>query len=90
MLSDGSREHAAGLLSITKKTEAMSKLTAKARKNIKGKNFALPNRRYPIEDKNHAKAALSMVSRYGTPAEKATVRRKVKSKYGLGGLKVPK
>lgn len=63
----------------------MAKLTAAARKKISGKNFAGPNRSYPIEDKSHAKAALSMVSRYGSPAEKSEVRRKVASKYpGMG------
>ena len=59
----------------------LAKLTAAARKKISGKNFALPGRRYPIEDKNHAKAALSRVSQFGTPAEKATVRAKVAKKY---------
>jgi hypothetical protein len=39
--------------------------------------FALPGRRYPVEDKAHARNALSRVSQDGTPAEKATVRRKV-------------
>lgn len=63
----------------------MAKLTAKARKKIAGKNFALPGRRYPIEDKAHARNALARVSQHGTAAEKATVRRKVASKYpGMG------
>ena len=59
----------------------MAKLTAAARKKIPGKDFALGKGRYPIEDKNHAKAALSRISEFGSPSEKATVRRKVKSKY---------
>lgn len=57
------------------------KLTAKARKSIKPSNFALPGRRYPIEDPNHARNALARVSQHGTPEEKATVRRKVHEKY---------
>lgn len=57
------------------------KLTAKARKKIPTGSFALPNRRYPIEDRAHARNALSRVSANGTPAEKATVRRKVHAKY---------
>lgn len=57
------------------------KLTAKARKNISTKNFALPGRRYPIHDMSHARNALSRVAQHGTPAEKATVRRKVHAKY---------
>jgi hypothetical protein len=66
----------------------MAKLTAKARKQIPGKNFAGPGRSYPIEDKNHARAALSMVSKYGSPAVKAEVRAKVKKKYpGIGKSK---
>lgn len=61
------------------------KLTTEARKKIKGKNFALPNRRYPIEDANHARNALARVSEFGSSSEKAMVRRKVKAKYpGIG------
>ena len=59
----------------------MAKLTAAARKKISGKNFALPGRKYPIEDASHARNALARVSEYGTPAEKATVRKKVAAKY---------
>lgn len=57
------------------------KLTTEARKKIKGKNFALAGRRYPIEDASHARNALARVSQYGSAAEQATVRRKVRSKY---------
>ena len=59
----------------------MAKLTTKARKSISSKNFALPGRRYPIEDRAHARNALSRVSQYGSSAEKATVRSKVHAKY---------
>jgi len=63
----------------------MSKLTASQRKRIPGQDFALPGGRYPIEDANHARNALSRVSQYGTPEEKARVRAKVHSKYpGIG------
>lgn len=66
----------------------MAKLTAEALKKIKGKDFALPGRRYPIEDRSHARNALARVSGNGTPAEKATVRRKVHAKYpDMGMLK---
>lgn len=62
------------------------KLTAHARNDIKPSNFALPGRRYPIEDKGHAEAALSDVSRVGTPQQKEQVRDKVAAKYsGLFG-----
>ena len=59
----------------------MAKLTTKARKAISSKNFALPGRRYPIEDRPHARNALARVSQFGTPEEKATVRRRVHAKY---------
>jgi len=59
----------------------MAKLTTRARNRIKPGNFALPGRRYPIEDRSHAANALARVSQYGSPAEKAAVRAKVKRKY---------
>jgi hypothetical protein len=66
----------------------MAKLTAKGRDRIAPKNFALPGGRYPIEDKPHARAALSRVSANGSPAEKAKVRAKVHAKYpGIGERK---
>lgn len=46
--------------------------------------FALPGRRYPIEDRAHGQAALSRVSQFGSPEEKSVVRRKVKAKFGIG------
>lgn len=55
----------------------MTKLTTATRKKIPTGEFALPGRRYPVEDEAHARNALSRVSQDGTPAEKATVRRKV-------------
>jgi hypothetical protein len=63
----------------------MAKLNAKTRAAIPSSEFAVPGRHYPIEDRGHAKAALSMVSRYGTPLEKELVRRKVAAKYGMDG-----
>ena len=38
------------------------KLTIKARKKIPGKQFAGPERSYPIEDKAHARNALARAS----------------------------
>lgn len=55
----------------------MAKLTAATRKKIPTSEFALPGRRYPIEDEAHARNALARVSQDGTTAEKKTVRRKV-------------
>jgi hypothetical protein len=60
----------------------MAKLTAKARKAIPTKSFAEPKgRKYPIEDKSHARNALARVSQHGSPAEKSKVRAAVKRKY---------
>ena len=59
----------------------MAKLTAKARNKIPGKDFAGPDRSYPVEDENHARNALARVSQHGTPALKAKVRAKVHKKY---------
>ena len=63
----------------------MTKLTAAARRKIPDSKFALPGRRYPIEDVAHARNALARVAQDGTPAEKAIVRRKVRRL--LPGLK---
>ena len=59
----------------------MAKLTASARKKISTKNFAGPDRSYPIEDESHARNALARVSQHGSPALKARVRAKVHAKY---------
>lgn len=66
-------------------------LTTEARNSLPSSDFALPGRgegskgkgsgSYPVPDASHARAALSMVSRFGSPAEKAKVRAKVHSKY---------
>ena len=56
----------------------MAKLTTASRNAIPTSKFALPGRRYPIEDAAHARNALARVSQHGSPAEKTTVRRKVR------------
>jgi hypothetical protein len=54
----------------------------KRRKNLPDSSFAIPSKRkYPINDIAHGRNALARVAQHGTPAEKATVRRKVYSKY---------
>lgn len=57
------------------------KLNAESRNKLPGKDFALPGRRYPIEDPGHARNALARVSQHGTSEEKAEVRKKVHNKY---------
>lgn len=59
----------------------MAKLTTSARKSLPSSVFALPGRRYPIEDKSHARNALARVSQHGTPEEKAKVRGAVHRKF---------
>ena len=66
----------------------MAKLTTKARKALPSKSFAGPDRSYPIEDKAHARNALSRVSQYGDAELRARVRAAVHAKYpsiGQGG-----
>jgi|TARA_B110000014_G_scaffold226813_1_gene186314 hypothetical protein len=59
----------------------MAKLTAAKRKAIPSKDFAGPDRSYPINDASHARNALARVSQHGTPALKSRVRSAVKRKY---------
>lgn len=60
----------------------MAKLSTNERKEIPTKSYAEPDKRkYPIENKAHAKNALSRVTQFGTAAEKAKVRAAVKKKY---------
>ena len=60
----------------------MSLLTAKRRNALSGKEFAGPDRSYPIQDASHARNALARAS--GKPVE-AEIRSKVHSKYpGIG------
>ena len=64
----------------------MARLSYGARKKLPAAAFAEPKqRKYPVVDESHARNALSRVSQFGSPAEKATVRAKVKSKFpGMG------
>ncbi len=62
----------------------MAKLTASQRHSVlmkHPKEFALSGGRFPINDKNHAKAALIDVGRANiSSAQKATVRAKARAK----------
>jgi hypothetical protein len=66
----------------------MATLTTAARRRIPAKEFVGPRETYPIEDEVHARNALSRVSAYGSPAQKARVRAAVKRKYP--DIKLPK
>lgn len=63
----------------------MAKLTAAGRKSIPSEEFAGPDRSFPVEDKDHAEAALADASKAEaagsiTPEEEAVVRRKAEAK----------
>ena len=64
----------------------MSKLSTEQRNNMPQKEFALPGGRYPINDPNHARAALSM-AHYASPLEQQLIKRKVHAKYPSIGQK---
>lgn len=66
-------------------------ITAAKRRSLNPSQFALPGRgegpggkgagSYPIDTKARARNALARVAQHGTPAEQATVRRKVAAKW---------
>lgn len=76
-----------------------SKLPAKvnAKRNTKAgrakmspSSFALPGKKYRIDDAAHARNALARVAQSGTPKQKAAVRKAVARKYPsikVGGVK---
>jgi len=59
----------------------MAKLTTKERKKLPAKDFALGKGRYPINDASHARNALARAAQHASPAEKATIKRKVHAKF---------
>ncbi len=64
----------------------MAVLSYGARKRLPASSFALPGKKpgagsYPIPDVAHGRNALARVSRFGTSAEKATVRAKVARRF---------
>jgi hypothetical protein len=59
----------------------MALLTTKERKRLPLSDFALPGRRYPIENKAHARNALGRVKQFGTKAEQQRVKAAVHRKY---------
>jgi hypothetical protein len=62
----------------------VTRLTTERRKELPSQEFALPGGRYPIPDASHGRAALSM-AHYASPAEQATIKRKVHAKFpGIG------
>ena len=59
----------------------MARLSSADRRALPAKDFAGPDRSYPINDASHARNALSRVSQFGTEALKRKVREKVYRKF---------
>ena len=60
----------------------MPRLTYEERKRLPAKDFVFPrSRKYPIENKAHARNALARVSRFGTAYEKRKVCNAVHRKF---------
>lgn len=73
----------------------MAHITAAGRRALPSSDFALPGKgtgpegkgsgSYPIDTPGRARSALSRASANASPAEQATIRRKVSAKYpGMG------
>ena len=59
----------------------MGKLTGKERNALPEKDFAGPDRSYPINNMSHSRNALARVSQFGTKELKAKVRAAVHRKF---------
>jgi hypothetical protein len=69
----------------------MAVLSNKKRQSLPSSSFALPGKgegkggkgsgAYPIPDEAHARAALSRAAQHASPAEQATIKRKVAAKF---------
>lgn len=59
----------------------MAKLDAKKRNALESGEFALPDRKYPVDTAGRARAALARISQFGSPAEKSKVSAAVRSKF---------
>ncbi len=59
----------------------MARLTAAQRRKLPASDFAGPNRSFPINDANHARAALSMLHN-APPSARARIRAAAERKLG--------
>ena len=92
------KETKPSVLGMTTREEVVLEkdLNAAERRALPDKEFALPGKgkgpegkqagSYPIPDKTHARMALAMVAKHGTPEKKAKVRSAVEKKFP--GIKV--
>ena len=59
----------------------MAVLTTRARNRLPAKEFAGPDRSFPIPDESHARNALARASQHASPALEAKIRAKVHRKF---------
>jgi hypothetical protein len=59
----------------------MAKLTTKGRKALPAKDFAGPDRSYPINDASHARNALARAAQHASPELQAKIKAKVHRKF---------
>ena len=60
----------------------MAKLTAKQRSKLRKSQFALPaQRKYPINDKSHARNALARAAQHATPSQQKRIKTAVYKKF---------
>lgn len=59
----------------------MAALTTTKRNALPDSDFALPGRRYPLENESHARDALSRASANASTEEQAQIKRKVHAKF---------
>lgn len=65
----------------------MAKLSVKQRKSMSQSEYALPGKRFPLNDKNHDRAAISGATRAEragniTPSQEASIKAKARAKLG--------
>jgi hypothetical protein len=58
----------------------MAKLSASDRRELPTKDFAGPDRSFPVNDRSHARVALGRASQFH-PELKAKIREKVRKKF---------
>jgi hypothetical protein len=64
----------------------MTRLNEAQRHRLPDRLFAIPEKRgYPIYDVDHARLALAMVAKYGTPEEQAQIRAAVSRRFPGSG-----
>jgi hypothetical protein len=74
---------------LSAKTNA-TRNTKRGRAAMPASDFALPGKKYRIDDAAHARDALGRAAQNATPAQQATIRAAVKRKYPSIQLATPK